>query len=119
MLSTSPVTNGAISQASLFDAMYEINVAIVLLVVTAALCIWFQRSLAAASARRLFTMMTRLGLGPALAGSGSPQTRAFMKETKRRCGNCRVEEYCDRWLAGEAEGDNAFCPNAPSFRVLS
>ena len=107
------------SQASLFEAMFEINVAIVLLAVNVALIIWFQRNLAAASVGRLLAMMTRLGLDPALAWHGGPRTRTIMKEAQRRCGNCRLEGYCDRWVAGEAEGDNAFCPNAPTFRILS
>ena len=97
----------------------HISVAIVMVAVTAILFLWFQRSLAAGSIRRMSGMLTHVGLDPAIATRGDSRTMAIMKEARRRCGNCRVEDFCNRWLAGECEGGNAFCPNARVFRSLA
>ncbi len=97
----------------------HISVAIVMVAVTAVLFLWFQRSLAAGSARRMTRMLTRIGLDPGVAMRGDPWTKAIVKEARRRCGNCRVEGFCNRWLTGECGGGNAFCPNARVFRSLA
>ena len=97
----------------------HISVAIVMVAVTAVLFLWFQRSLAAGSARRMTRMLTRVGLDPYIITLGDPQTKAIMKEARRRCGNCRVEDFCNRWLTGDCEGGNAFCPNARVFDSLA
>ncbi len=97
----------------------HISVAIVMVAVTVVLFLWFQRSLAAGSTRRRTRMLRRIGLDPDIATRGDPQTKAVMKEARRRCGNCRVEDICNRWLIGECEGGNAFCPNARVFRSLA
>ncbi len=104
---------------TLFDAMFEINVAIVMVAVTFALFMWVQRSQAAASARRLTGVMTRVGLDPGIAGLSDPQTTVIMNQARRRCGNCPREDVCDRWLAGSVKGDNTFCPNAQILRSLT
>ena len=104
---------------TLFEAMLEINVAIVMVAVTVAIFVWLQRSEAAASARRLMGMMTRVGLGPVIAAPGDPRARAIMKATRRRCRRCPREDLCERWLAGEVEGGNTFCPNAQAFHILA
>jgi hypothetical protein len=104
---------------TLFESMFEINVAIILVAVSVAMLIWFRRSLVVASARRMMRMMTRADLGPAIGPEADPQTGAVMKEARRRCRNCMHEGLCDRWLAGEIEGSNSFCPNARVFRALS
>jgi hypothetical protein len=87
--------------------------------VTVVIFVWFQRSQAAASAMRMMRMMTRVGLDPGFATHGDPQTEAIMKEVRRRCGRCRLEDFCDRWCAGQVKGGNAFCPNAWTFRILT
>jgi hypothetical protein len=87
--------------------------------VAVAIIVWLRGSEAAASGKRLTGMMMRVGLDPAAARLGDAQTRAVMKESRRRCGNCPREDLCDRWLAGDVEGDNAFCRNARTFRLLS
>ncbi len=97
----------------------HISVAIVMVAVTVVLFLWFQRSVAAGSTRRMTRMLTRVGLGPETATQGDPRTKAIMKEARRRCGNCRVEDFCNRWLTGKCEGGNAFCPNARVFRSLA
>ncbi len=97
----------------------HISVAIVMVAVTAVLFLWFQRSLAAGSIRRMSSMLMHVGLDPAIATRGDLRTMAIMKEARRRCGNCRVEDHCDRWLSGDCQGGNAFCPNARVFRSLA
>ncbi len=104
---------------TLFEAMFQINVAIVMVAVTVVIFVWFQRSQAAASAMRMMRMMTRVGLDPGFATHGDRQTKAIMKEVRRRCARCRLEDFCDRWCAGKVKGDNAFCPNARIFRDLA
>jgi hypothetical protein len=93
--------------------LFEIGAAIVMVTVGIALIAWFATDLAAASARRMMTMMARAGV----AGHGG--TEGIMREARRRCRGCRSEELCDRWLAGKVEGDNGFCPNAQVFRRMS
>ncbi len=97
----------------------HISAAIAMVAVTAVLFLWFQRSVAAGSAGRMTHMLTRAGLDLEIASRSDPRTKAVMKEARRRCGNCRVEDYCDRWLAGKGEGDHAFCPNARVFHDLA
>ncbi len=104
---------------TLFEAMFEINVAIILVAVTVTMFVWLQRNLVAASARRMMGMMTRAGLDPVVATEGDRRTKAVMKEARRRCRNCMREGLCERWLAGNVEGSNSFCPNARVFRALS
>ena len=104
---------------TLFEAMFEINVAIILVTVNVALLVWFQRNLVATSARRMMGMMTHAGLDPVVAIEGDRRTKAIMKEAGRRCRNCMREGLCDRWLAGKVEGSNSFCPNARTFRTLT
>ena len=104
---------------TLFEAMFEIYVAIVMVAVTVAIFVWFQRSEAAASAMRMMRMMTRVGLDPGISTDGDPRSKAIMKEARCRCANCPVPDLCNRWLAGTAKGSNAFCPNARIFGVLS
>ena len=96
-----------------------ISIAIFMVAVSAAVFVWFQGSLTAASAKRMMGMMTRLGLNLGTAPISDPRTKAIMKEARQRCARCPREDFCDRWLAGDVEGDNAFCLNAPTFRVLA
>jgi len=101
------------------EAMFEINVAIVMVAVTVVLFVWFQRSQAAASAMRMMRMTMRAGLDPGFVTHGDQQTKAIMKEARRRCARCPVEDFCDRWCAGTVEGGNAFCPNTRILRDLA
>jgi len=104
---------------TLFEAMFEINVAMVMVAVTIALFIWFQRSEAVTSAGRMAGMMTRVGLDPGRIGLGDRRTRGVVNQAGRRCRKCPREDVCDRWLAGSVEGGNGFCPNAQTFRGLT
>jgi hypothetical protein len=111
---------------TLFEAMFEINVAMVMVAVTIALFIWFQRSEAVTSAGRMPAMMTRVGLDPGIIGLdpgriglGDRRTRGVVNQAGRRCRKCPREDVCDRWLAGSVEGGNGFCANAQTFRGLT
>ena len=97
--------------------LFEIGVAIFMLAVSVALVVWFSRHVAAASERRMMHMLTHAGVDPEVARHGD--TEAIIQDVRSRCGRCRSEDLCDRWLAGKAEGDNSFCPNAPIFRMLA
>jgi len=97
---------------------FETYVAILMVVVSVAMVVWFQRYLVAASARRMMRMMMGVGLNPGVAMHGDPRTEAIMKEARYRCRKCMAEDLCDRWVAGKATGDNTFCPNAQTFGIL-
>ena len=97
---------------------FEINVALAMIAVTIVLFQWLRKSEAAHSTTRLKHMMRRFGLDPGLVSHGNPQIKTALNETRRRCGRCRVEGFCDRWLNGKAEGEKTFCPNARVFLLL-
>ena len=99
------------------STLYEIGVATLMVAVIVALIVWFFRYLAIVSARRMTQMLMRAGVDPEVARQGNVE--AIMQDVRRRCQHCRSEDLCDRWLAGKAEGDNDFCPNAPIFRMLA
>jgi hypothetical protein len=64
----------------------------------------------------MMQMLARAGVDPEVARRGD--TEAIIQDVRRRCGRCRSEALCDRWLAGKVEGDNSFCPNAQIFDLL-
>ena len=96
--------------------LFEIGVATFMVAVSVALVVWFSRHVAAVSGRRMLHMLTRAGVDPEVARQGD--TEAIMQDVRSRCGKCRFEDLCDRWLAGKVEGDNSFCPNAQIFLNL-
>ena len=97
--------------------LFEIGVAVVMVAVSVALIVWFIRYLARASGRRMMQMLMRAGVDPEVARQGD--AKAITQDVRSRCQKCRSEALCDRWLAGKAEGDSSFCPNAPIFRMLA
>ena len=97
--------------------MFEIGVATVMVGVSVALLLWIRRYMAAASERRMMSMLKRVGLDPEIATHGD--TKAIIKELRHRCRRCPSEDLCDRWLAGEEKGGNIFCPNARVFDMLT
>lgn len=99
------------------STLYEIGVATLMVAVIVFLIVWFFRYLATVSARRMMKMLTRAGVDPEVARQGNVE--AIMQDVRTRCQKCQSEALCDRWLAGKAEGDNRFCPNAPIFRMLA
>ena len=97
--------------------LFEIGLATFMVAVSVALIVWFSRYMAAASGKRMMQMLTRAGVEPEVARHGD--TEAIMQDVRSRCHKCRIEDVCDRWLAGKVEGDNSFCPNAQIFRTLT
>ncbi len=95
----------------------QISVAIIMVGVAVALIVWLRSRMAAASARRMTAMMARVGLGT--AALDDPRIIAIGKEARRRCRRCPNEGLCERWLAVKVNGDNTFCPNARTFRILT
>ena len=96
--------------------LFEIGVTIFMVVVSVALVVWFFGHAPAASEKRMMHMLTRAGVDPEF--SRHVDTWAILHVARGRCSRCRSEDLCDRWLAGNVEGDNSFCPNAQIFRVL-
>jgi hypothetical protein len=76
----------------------------------------YRRYLAVNSERRMRAMIESVGLDPAIANGGDIQT--VMKEVRQRCNSCTTEDVCERWLTGEEEGGNEFCPNSKVFETL-
>ena len=95
---------------------FEIVVAIAMVVVSAGFIMWIRRYKEAGSQRRMKHMMERAGLDPEIATYGDGE--AIIQEVRRRCRRCASESLCERWLAGEDEGPNNFCPNAEVFEFL-
>ena len=100
-------------------SIIRIEIAVLMVAASIALLVWLQGSMTAASAGRLMRMITRIGLDPGIAARRDPQTVNLMKGVRWRCARCPREDHCERWLAGELEGGNAFCPNARIFEALA
>lgn len=96
--------------------MSEISIAIILLVVAAALVVWFLKYKSNSAERRMMEMLQRCGLDSEIATQGD--TEVVINEVRRRCRKCQTEDQCERWLAGVEEGGNVFCPNAQVFEEL-
>ena len=97
----------------------QIVAALAMVAATVFIFVWFQSNQATASDRRRLAMMKRVGLDPGPAMLVGPRAAALRKEVRRRCQGCPREDLCDRWLDGEVEGGNAFCPNARVFHAAA
>ena len=82
-----------------------------------ALIIGYRAYLARNSERRMRSMIESVGLDPDIASRGDLET--IMGDARERCQACTAEDVCERWLRGEEEGDNAFCPNRRVFEILN
>ena len=67
---------------SMSPTTFEIGVAIVMVAVTVGIFVWLRRSMAAASARRMTGMMTRVGLDTGMTLHGDPGTMAILIEAR-------------------------------------
>lgn len=99
------------------STLFQIGVAIVMVAVSAVLILWFVRYLWANSEKRMMRMLKRAGVDPEIVAHGD--TEAIIKDVRRRCRKCPSEALCERWLDGEVEGKNTFCPNARIFNILT
>jgi len=98
-------------------SLFQLTLAIFMVVVCASLVLWLWRYHAAGSQRRMMQMLTRAGVTPEVIKRGDVE--AIMKDVRSRCRTCNSEGLCERWLAGTVEGENDFCPNAQIFRNLA
>ena len=97
-------------------SLIQVIAAIAMSSIVIALIFSLRRYLAANSERRMLTMLESIGLDSEIATSGEVPT--IMKEVRQRCRSCATEAVCERWLQGNEEGENTFCPNAKVFEVL-
>ena len=97
-------------------SLFQIIAAVVMVGVAITLFVALRRYMAAASERRMMSMLESVGLDPATVASGD--TEAIMNEIRQRCRRCTTESVCERWLAGNEAGENDFCPNARVFEAL-
>lgn len=95
----------------------EFLMALILVVVAFTLVTMFLKFKANSSERRMRQMIDRCGLDPEIVARGDKEM--IMREIRSRCSKCQAEDVCERWLAGEFQGENTFCPNAEVFRVLA
>ena len=97
----------------------DIIVALTMLAVSAILIFWFLRFKAGGSEKRMTRMMKRKGLDVDTTRLDDPVLKDIIRNVRARCRKCQSEDYCERWLSGEVEGENTFCPNANVFRQLA
>jgi len=95
----------------------QVLAAIAMVGVGLALVFGYRFYLAQNSERRMLSMLDSLGLDSGIASNEELST--IMGEVRERCQSCTTEDVCERWLKGEEEGDNAFCPNAKVFEILN
>ena len=94
----------------------QLIAAIVMVGLGLALVIGYRAYLNRNSERRMLSMIDSLGLDTDIASNEELGT--LMVEVRQRCRGCTAEDVCERWLRGDEEGDNAFCPNARVFEIL-
>jgi len=97
-------------------SMTQILAALVMVGVGVVLTIGYRKYLATNSERRMRAMLESVGLDPEIADIGGIET--IMSEVRQRCSTCNAETVCERWLDGEVQGENEFCPNSKVFAVL-
>ncbi len=109
-----------IKKAWIMDqTLFDLTVAFIVVTVVAVLFGWFRRTETTASTRRMISMMLRARVDHRIPAHTNPNMMAIMKSARCRCARCPREDYCERWLAGEVEGPNTFCPNASVFQSLA
>jgi hypothetical protein len=104
---------GQVMNPTAYDALFALGLLLVA-ILGITLFLRYKRS---NTERRMMSMLQRAGLDPGIALEGD--TKAIVDAVRRRCSMCQAEDICERWLAGEVEGDNEFCPNAEIFEALA
>ena len=94
----------------------QIIAAIIMVALALVMFLAYRRYLAVNSERRMRSMLMSVGLEPELANNAEFPT--IMGEVRDRCRHCSSEAVCERWLDGEVQRENQFCPNARVFRIL-
>jgi hypothetical protein len=62
------------------------------------------------------SMLEAVGVDPAVLDE--EDIEQTVAEMRARCEHCGDKAHCDRWLAGDESGGNAFCPNRELFGML-
>jgi hypothetical protein len=89
----------------------ELLIGAIMLTIAIGLSLVYFNYLHRLSAHRQQRMMQHVGVDPS-------QVQGSEAVLRTRCRHCPAEALCERWLAGEVEGDNLFCANAATFRRL-
>jgi hypothetical protein len=97
----------------------DIVLALSMLVVAVILTFSYLRYMAVGAEKRMTRMMERKGLNIDTARLDDPVVKEIIDNVRSRCRKCQAEDYCERWLNGEVDGDNTFCRNANVFRKLA
>jgi hypothetical protein len=93
----------------------DISIAILFVAVAAFLIMWLRYKFKMDSFSRMYRMMARIGVYPGKFSGSESESGLDMQAVRSRCRMCPAEDACERWLAGEIDGDNGFCPNAKVF----
>ncbi len=96
-----------------------VNILIGVLMVGAGLALtaWYFGYLGASSESRMLRMLKRAGVNPEIAKRNDK--KLIINDVRSRCRKCQSEAECERWLAGDAGGENTFCPNHRIFSRLA
>jgi hypothetical protein len=99
------------------STIFNILVGVLMLGVSVALIAWYMGYLGASSESRMMRMLKRAGVDPEIIRRRD--TEAIIRDVRSRCQKCPSEALCERWLAGNVEGKNTFCPNHRIFSKLT
>lgn len=93
------------------SSITEIYTGVLMLAIGIGLIWLYFGYLGRSSDNRMSRMLRRVGLD-------RQKIEVVDAEVRSRCRRCPSEALCERWLAGEVSGDNAFCANASTFSRL-
>ena len=96
---------------------FQFGIAAILVVVAITLVAVFLRYKDSRSQWRMNSMLRRVGVDPEVIKSGNQ--KEIITAIRKRCKQCQTEDICERWLAGDIEGSNSFCPNMKVINSLA
>ena len=99
------------------STIVNILIGVLMVGVGLALTAWYFGYLGASSESRMLRMLERAGVDPEIARRNDK--KLIIKDVRSRCRKCQSEAECERWLAGDAGGENTFCPNHRIFSRLA
>ena len=95
----------------------NILIGVLMVGVGLALTAWYFCYLGGSSESRMLRMLKRAGVDPEIARRNDK--KSIINDVRSRCRKCQSEAECERWLAGDAGGENTFCPNHRIFSRLA
>ena len=99
------------------STIVNILIGVLMVGVGLALTAWYFGYLGASSESRMLRMLKRAGVDPEIARRNDK--KLIINDVRSRCRKCQSEAECERWLAGDAGGENTFCPNHRIFSRLA